>query len=234
MHQSSIALISVLDETGIHARLAEGLTLSAMFTAIDTLEVFVSPSLGLELARISDDVEFVSARGGYRDLFEVPAEESGLVASNLGDSIMTARKSLVPSEVRKGKRAKVADSSSDDSEDEGFQRQVRKTAGVKRENSGWHSDFGASGRRSSTASNRYQEIDLTSGATLRDIVAQAIGSAQLEAQAGPSSDGNDGGFMEVTSKRKSNRKKQGSKNKFTFPTLGEKEKDRDSDQDMQT
>ena len=88
MHQSSIALISVLDETGIHARLAEGLTLSAMFTAIDTLEVFVSPSLGLELARISDDVEFVSARGGYRDLFEVPAEESGLVASNLGDSIM--------------------------------------------------------------------------------------------------------------------------------------------------
>ena len=44
------------------------------------------------------------------------------------------------------------------------------------------------------------------------------------------------GMMEVTSKRKSNRKKQGSKNKFTFPTLGEKEKyrDRDSDQDMQT
>ena len=105
---------------------------------------------------------------------------------------------------------------------------------MKRENSGWHSDFGASGRRSSTASNRYQEIDLTSGATLRDIVAQAIGSAQLEAQAGPSSYGNDGGFMEVASKRKSNRKKQGSKNKFTFPTLGEKEKDRDSDQDMQT
>ena len=100
----------------------------------------------------------------------------------------------------------MADSSSDDSEDESFQKEVRKTAGVKRENSGWHSDFGASGRRSSTASNRYQEIDLTSGATLMDIVAQAIGSAQLEAQAGPS-DGNDGGFMEVTSKRKSNRKK---------------------------
>ena len=86
----------------------------------------------------------------------------------------------------------MADSSSDDSEDESFQKEVRKTAGVKRENSGWHSDFGASGRRSSTASNRYQEIDLTSGATLRDIVVQAIGSAQLEAQAGPSSDGNGG------------------------------------------
>ena len=208
VHQPSLALISVLDETGIHARLAMGLTLSAMFTAIDALEVFASPSLGLELARISEDVEFISARGGYRDLFEVPAEQSGLVASNLGDSIMAARKSLVPPEVRKGKRAKVADSSSDDSEDENFQKQVRKSAGVKRENSGWHSDFGASasGRRSSIASSRYQEIDLTSGATLRDIAVQAIGSAQLEAQAGPS-DGNAGGFMEVTSKRKSNRKK---------------------------
>ena len=48
VHQPSLALISVLDETGIHARLAMGLTLSAMFTAIDALEVFASPSLGLE------------------------------------------------------------------------------------------------------------------------------------------------------------------------------------------